>query len=736
MLRRVGRRGDTLIEVTLAIGIFSMIAIAVAAVLSSGTTGAQTALESTLTREEIDTQAEALRFVHTAYAVNKNNTESNKFASLWNKIAERAVDLKDLSSEDQAAILQYTPSSCSEMYNGVETNAFIINPRLLGSLNAGSGDVDMDSIFIPYGGDNDQFQPAATSPRLVYASDSDNLSRIEGLYVVAVKDNDTTRLATDNEENYTFAVDQDASGFYDFYIRSCWYGTDSESPSTVSTVIRLYDPDAIEAIDSGMVMVNYDLNYPGAPTLRSQTGRKVTLPSATRIDYAFGGWCEGTVIDFGNDCSGTLHPANKTLTNNDPDTTKVYNLKAVWKEPRYTITYNFNGGNANGIASTQYCYRSVVTSGNCKTPNASPTRSGYTFEGWCKGTVNGTTGTCTGTARKPGIAVPADFFANNTEKITLVAMWAKNFTVNYNFNGGNANGISTPQACINTGSDCKTQNRNPTRSNYTFLGWCRGVVNGVTGACTGITIGVNANIPANAFDSARNATLVARWAKHYTVNYNPNGGSANGYFISQNCASLDSKCRAQSTVFTRPGYIYLGWCSGSVDGITGSCYGSVISSGAVIPANIFNGNRNVTLTAMWGQVGVYYQSHVQTSGWLGTVTNGATSGTTGQNLRLEAVRIRLYTTNYGGITYRLHLQNDGWTGWASNGSQAGTTGQSKRAEAIQIQLSGLIASQYNVQYRAHVQNIGWMDWVQNGAVAGTTGQSRQMEAFQIRLVKK
>ena len=727
MLKRVGRRGDTLIEVTLAIGIFSMIAIAVAAVLSSGTTGAQTALESTLTREEIDTQAEALRFVHTAYAVNKNNTESNKFASLWNKIAERAVDLKDLSSEDQAAILQYTPSSCSEMYNGVETNAFIINPRLLGSLNAGSGDVDMDSIFIPYGGDNDQFQPAATSPRLVYASDSDNLSRIEGLYVVAVKDNDTTRLATDNEENYTFAVDQDASGFYDFYIRSCWYGTDSESPSTVSTVIRLYDPDAIEAIDSGMVMVNYDLNYPGAPTLRSQTGRKVTLPSATRIDYAFGGWCEGTVINSGNDCSGTLHPVNKTLTNNDPDTTKAYNLKAVWKEPRYTITYNFNGGNANGIASTQYCYRSVVTSGNCKIPNKSPTRSNYTFRGWCKGTVNGTTGACTGTSLSPNGTIPTSFFANNTEKITLVAMWSKNFTINYNFNGGSANGISTPQVCTNADANCKTQNRNPTRSGYTFLGWCKGTVNGVSGDCTGTAVGVNATVPAGVFDSARNTTLIARWRKYRTTYYNFNGGSANGISTPQTCVVLDSNCRVQNRTPLRSGYIFKGFTS---NGVT-------LQPNAVLPSNIYDGNYNTTLTAMWGQVGITYRAHIEGAGWLGWVQNGATAGTTGQGKRMEAAQIKLFDSSIGGVTYRAHTAEYGWMEWVSNGgTTAGTTGQSRRMEAIQIQLTGTIASQYNVVYRAHVANYGWLDWVQNGAVAGTTGQARRMEALEIKLVHK
>ena len=51
------KKGDTLVEVTLAIGIFSMIAIAVASVMSGGTASAQLALETTLAREEIDTQA-------------------------------------------------------------------------------------------------------------------------------------------------------------------------------------------------------------------------------------------------------------------------------------------------------------------------------------------------------------------------------------------------------------------------------------------------------------------------------------------------------------------------------------------------------------------------------------------------------------------------------------------------------------------------------------------------------
>ena len=73
MIKRVGKRGDTLIEVMLAVGIFSMVAVAVVAVMSGGTSSAQTALETTLAREEIDAQAEALRFIQASYIADKNS---------------------------------------------------------------------------------------------------------------------------------------------------------------------------------------------------------------------------------------------------------------------------------------------------------------------------------------------------------------------------------------------------------------------------------------------------------------------------------------------------------------------------------------------------------------------------------------------------------------------------------------------------------------------------------------
>ena len=49
------KRGDTLIEVTIAIGIFSMIAIMAVLVVNTSISGTQAALENTVTREEINT---------------------------------------------------------------------------------------------------------------------------------------------------------------------------------------------------------------------------------------------------------------------------------------------------------------------------------------------------------------------------------------------------------------------------------------------------------------------------------------------------------------------------------------------------------------------------------------------------------------------------------------------------------------------------------------------------------
>ena len=98
---------------------------------------------------------------------------------------------------------------------------------------------------------------------------------------------------------------------------------------------------------------------------------------------------------------------------------------------------------------------------------------------------------------------------------------------------------------------------------------------------------------------------------------------------------------------------------------------------------------------------VEYSLHIKDKGWLDYVRNGATSGTTGQSVRAEAIKIRI-SGMPGGIIYRTHIQDDGWTSWKSNNAQSGSTGRNLRMEAIEVRLTGAIARKYDVYYRAHV----------------------------------
>lgn len=133
---------------------------------------------------------------------------------------------------------------------------------------------------------------------------------------------------------------------------------------------------------------------------------------------------------------------------------------------------------------------------------------------------------------------------------------------------------------------------------------------------------------------------------------------------------------------------------------------------------------------------ITYQTHVQNIGWQAEKADGEVSGTSGQSLRLEAIKIKLGSSIDGGLTYATHVQDIGWQSFVSNGQLSGTSGQSKRLEAIKINLTGNATNQYDIYYRVHAQNLGWLGWAKNGQSAGTAGYSYRLEAIQIVLVPK
>lgn len=137
---------------------------------------------------------------------------------------------------------------------------------------------------------------------------------------------------------------------------------------------------------------------------------------------------------------------------------------------------------------------------------------------------------------------------------------------------------------------------------------------------------------------------------------------------------------------------------------------------------------------------VNYTAHVQNVGWQDSVANGQISGTIGQGLQLEALKISAPNFNVFGdassIKYCTHVQNMGWMNWTGADCISGTTGENRRVEAVKIELTGNAAVVYDVYYRVHSAQYGWLDWAKDGAPAGTEQLGKQAEAIEIRIVPK
>ncbi|MGM0156813.1 hypothetical protein IGI47_001103 [Enterococcus sp. AZ191] len=132
-----------------------------------------------------------------------------------------------------------------------------------------------------------------------------------------------------------------------------------------------------------------------------------------------------------------------------------------------------------------------------------------------------------------------------------------------------------------------------------------------------------------------------------------------------------------------------------------------------------------------------YQTHVQTIGWQPPAVDGEIAGTTGQNKRVEGIKIFFNDTSISGnIEYSSHVQREGWQSYVKNGEVSGTTGQSLRVEAIRIRLTGELSQKYDIYYRVHSSFFGWMGWAKNNSEAGTSGFGYPMEAIQIKMIEK
>lgn len=80
--------------------------------------------------------------------------------------------------------------------------------------------------------------------------------------------------------------------------------------------------------------------------------------------------------------------------------------------------------------------------------------------------------------------------------------------------------------------------------------------------------------------------------------------------------------------------------------------------------------------------------HIQNKGWVhyDNIEHDTLLGTKGESKRLEAFKLNLTGVSGKTLYYEAHVQNIGWQGKKKAGETAGTTGQSLRIEAVRLWL--------------------------------------------------
>lgn len=206
-------RGDTLIEVLFATAIFSLVAVGGLSIMNQGAATSQRALEITLVRNEVDSQAEALRFLNASYIAAYQSGAGGSAPSviLTGPARQWQIMQGDIINTDNTKASDFgltNTGTCPV----APTGSFIIDAK--------------NAMFIlPT---SNKLKSAITFSQAVYTSGS--LSEADGIWIEAVRPKTVT---TNNQSN---------AGYIDFNIRACWDSPGQSAPVTIGTIVRLYEP--------------------------------------------------------------------------------------------------------------------------------------------------------------------------------------------------------------------------------------------------------------------------------------------------------------------------------------------------------------------------------------------------------------------------------------------------------------------------------------------------------------
>lgn len=198
--------GDTIIEVLFAVSIFSLVAVGGLSIMNKGNAITQRSLEITLVRQQIDAQAEILRFLNSSYirAFAKdvptdyyNGTPAHQWAKMKAAIPVAPADASDFGVT--------TNNKCPEL----KADSFVFDTS-----NADFVKLTNTNFLQPTSFSQIRFDPLTAS-----------LKSSDGLWIEAVKPTAPGDI-----------------GYIDFHIRACWLSVGQSVPMTIGTIVRLYEP--------------------------------------------------------------------------------------------------------------------------------------------------------------------------------------------------------------------------------------------------------------------------------------------------------------------------------------------------------------------------------------------------------------------------------------------------------------------------------------------------------------
>jgi uncharacterized repeat protein (TIGR02543 family) len=485
--------------------------------------------------------------------------------------------------------------------------------------------------------------------------------------------------------------------------------------------------------------LRYDANggtgtVPVASTLYNTQFFQVAAASGlTRENYTFAGW------NTQADGKGTTYAVGASFA-----ATKDMTLYAMWTEnATYTVSYNANGGTGEVPAiQTGYAAEKIVVA-----DGSTLTKAGYTFDSWK-----------TGTSSKATSYDPGDELTLGTSNVTLYAQWkAVEVTPDPDPEPDPEPETPTPSPEPETPApepDPEPEPETPAPSapeattasvSYTThvqnVGWQASVSNGALAGTSNRGLRLEAlkvSVSSNVEGSIEYRTHVENigW-QAWSSNGSLAGTNGQGLRLEALQVRLTGELAEKYDVYYRVHAQNYGWLGWTKNGLPSGTAGHGLRLEAMEIKLVEKGAAAPTSSTDAFVGGVSAQSHVQNIGWQDWATTPNATGTSGQGLRLEAMRLKLSGLPYAGsITYRTHVQNIGWQSYVSNGSLAGTSGQGLRLEAIQIKLEGEIAQYYDVYYRVHAENFGWLGWAKNGEQSGTAGFGYRLESLEVQLVEK